>query len=132
MKTHLPEAFQPRLGLSSVCLAEDTSASTLPSDSRLQPIDAAVEARLQAMLHARTFDALILDALRPRIVDRAVLAPAMFHAMRAQVVERLEAMQHETADPDALAELHDALELLRTRDREHQLGECFRYSLLKG
>src|SRR5690606_27426844 len=110
MKTHLPEAFEPRLGLSSVCNAEESSTGLLPSDSRLQPIDAAVEARLHAMLHARTFDALILDALRPHIVDRAVLAPAMFHAMRGQVAARLEALQDEATAPDILAELHEAIE----------------------
>jgi hypothetical protein len=104
----------------------------LPEDSRLQPIDAAVEAQLRAMLRAETFDSVILDAVRPKAFDRAVLAPARFHLLREAVTVRLTALQRQTVVSEDALELQAAADLLRARSREHELGESLRYALLKG
>lgn len=132
MSLDLPEAFQPRVGLSSVAAAVDPTTTRLPDDSRLQPIDAAMEAQLRAMLQADTFDALILAAVRPRVFDRAVLAPHRFHALREEITERLVELEGQATHGDQIAELHAAASLLRARSREHALGETLRYALLKG
>ncbi|HRE05575.1 MAG TPA: hypothetical protein PKX00_08200 [Opitutaceae bacterium] len=132
MSTRLPEAFQPSVGLSSVFSGDETDGARLPEDSRLQPIDAAVEAQLRAMLRAETFDSVILDAVRPKVFDRAVLAPARFHLLREAVTARLTALQRQTGVPEDALELQAAADLLRARSREHELGESLRYALLKG
>jgi len=56
MSLDLPEAFQPRVGLSSVAAAVDPTATRLPDDSRLHPIHAAMEATL-AGLHTPAAEA---------------------------------------------------------------------------
>jgi BMFP domain-containing protein YqiC len=132
LNTHLPEAFQPHVGLSSVGSGDETGAALLPQDSRLQPIDAAVEAHLRAMLQAETFDSLILDAVRPMAFDRQVTAPARFHSLREAVIARLAALEVRATDPGEAAELRAAVDLLGRRSREHELGEALRYALLKG
>ncbi|MFO1450236.1 MAG: hypothetical protein U1F61_18900 [Opitutaceae bacterium] len=132
MSTHLPEAFHPHVGLSSVFAGDETDAARLPEDSRLQPIDAAVEAQLRTMLRAETFDSLILDAVRPKAFDRAVVAPARFHLLREAVTSRLTALQRLATGREDALELQAAADLLRARSSEHDLGESLRYALLKG
>lgn len=132
MNTPLPEAFRPHIGLTCVESGDETGAALLPEDSRLQPIDAAVEAHLRAMLQADTFDSLILEAVRPTAFDRGVTAPARFHGLREALILRFTALQAGAADPAEAAELRAAAELLRRRSREHELGEALRYALLKG
>ncbi len=132
MNKLLPEAFQPWVGLTDVALADESPSSRLPADSRLQPIDAAVEAQLRIMLRADTFDALILEAVRPSAFDRGVLAPARFHQLREAVSARLAARRLVAASPEETAELAAAAAVLRTRTNEHELGEALRYALLKG
>lgn len=131
MTRTLPEAFQPRVGLSSIFAVEDAGPAHLPDDSRLQPIDAAVEAQLRAMLQADTFDAQILGAVRPEAFDRTVLAPARFHALREEISARLAELRRH-AGREAAGELDAALAVLRARANEHELGETLRYALLKG
>lgn len=126
----LPEAFEPKIGLSSVASVEETDVG-LPDDSRLQPIDAAVEAQLRAILQAHTMDAVILEAVKPKAYDRTVLAPPRFHALREEVTARLQQLEH-VAPADQRAELQAAAAVLRARSREHELGETMRYALLKG
>jgi hypothetical protein len=128
----LPESFEPLVGLSSIFITDETASALLPEDSRLQPIDAAVEAQLRAMLRAETFDALILEAVRPMAFDRTVLAPTRFHLLREEIAARLDELLAESTDVEAIAELHAAANLLRARSREHELGETLRYALLKG
>ena len=132
MNKALPESFQPYVGLSSVFAADESTESRLPEDSRLQPIDAAVEAQLRAMLEAETFERLILEAVRPEVVDRNVLAPSRFHVLRDEITERLENRLRHTRDADEAAELQAAVTILRQRAREHELGESLRYALIKG
>jgi hypothetical protein len=132
MNAPLPEAFQPHIGLTLVESGDETGAALLPEDSRLQPIDAAVEAHLRAMLQAETFDSLILEAVRPTAFDRGVTAPARFHGLREALILRFAALQAGASDPAEAAELRAAAELLRRRSREHELGEALRYALLKG
>lgn len=131
MSRSIPESFQPRVGLSSIALDDAAGGQGLPEDSRLQPIEAAVEARLQALLQADTFEAKILEAVRPRGFDRTVLAPARFHQLREDITQRLQALGA-TAHGPLAAELRAAAELLERRGHEHALGESLRYALLKG
>ncbi len=132
MNKRLPEAFEPRVGLTSVFATEESATTQLPEDSRLQPIDAAVEAQLRAILQAETFDALILDAVRPSAVDRNVLAPSRFHLLREEVTTRLMEITRQSRDPEQRRELQAAIAVLRARSSEHELGETLRYALLKG
>lgn len=132
MNKPLPEAFHPHVGLSSIFAADVSAESRLPEDSRLQPIDAAVEAHLRAMLEAETFDRLILEAVRPEVVDRNVLAPSRFHVLRDEITARLEQRLRFTAEPEERDELQAAVDVLRRRAREHELGETLRYALIKG
>jgi hypothetical protein len=133
MRPELPEGFQQHLGLSSIVLVDEApDREELPSDSRLQPADAAVEVRLQGLLQAETFDHLILEAIRPEVFDREMLAPSRFHLLRERVTDRLTALRAATRAPEPAAELDAALEVLLRRSREHELGEALRYALLKG
>lgn len=132
MNHRRPEAFEPRLGLTSVEASDDSATARLPDDSRLQPTDAAVEVQLRAILQADTVDALILEAVRPQAFDRAVLAPSRFHLLREEVTARLDELQRGVEAPQHAAELKAAATLLRARSREHELGETLRYALLKG
>lgn len=132
MKKALPEAFQPRLGLSSIFLTGESETSKLPDDSRLQPIDVAVDAHLRAILRAETFESLILEAVRPKVFDRAVLGPSRFHLLREEISARLRELQRQTAAPEQAAELKAALAVLAARSSEHELGEALRYALIKG
>jgi len=132
MSRALPEAFEPRVGLSSVGASDDSFATRLPDDARLQPIDAAVEAQLRAILQAKTIDHLILAAVRPVAFDRDVLAPARFHGLREAITTRLAGLQQAATHPEQIAECQAAATLLRARSSEHELGETLRYALLKG
>ena len=131
MSRSIPESFQPYIGLSSIALDDRPAGSGLPDDSRLQPIDASVEARLKIMLQAETFDSMILEAVRPKAFDRNVLAPSRFHVLREAVTARLAALRANATGP-AAAELDAAAAVLERRGSEHELGEALRYALLKG
>ncbi len=132
MNSKLPEAFHPRIGLTDIALSDESPHAKLPDDSRLQPIDASVEAQLRAMLQATTFDSMILDAVRPQAFDRNILAPSRFHILRDEITARLTALQRTAASPAEAAELLAAVNLLHARSSEHELGEALRYALLKG
>ena len=130
-------------GLTSLCISmiPDTNSKKrlnpeplplLPEDSRLQPIDAAVERQLEAMLQAETFEKVMLDALRPQVSDSGILHPGVFHAMRGEVLDVLQTALAQETDPAALEDLHAALELLQHLGQAHELGEQYRYALLKG
>lgn len=127
-----PEAFQPRLGLSSIELADESSTPLLPEDSHLQPINAAVERQLEAMLHAETFEKVVLDALRPQVQDQSVLHPSVFHPLREQVQNNLRQELSWQTDATVLDELKAAVGLLDHLGAVHELGEQYRYALLKG
>ena len=132
MKNVLPDAFHPHIGLTDIALTDANVDARLPDDSRLQPIEAAVEAQLKAMLQADTFDALILDALRPDAFDREVLAPWRFHTLREAALTRIQTRLTFAADTADAQELRAAAQLLRARGLEHELGQTLRYALLKG
>ena len=133
MKKESPEAFHPHLGLKTIELVDQApDREELPADSRLHPIDSAVEARLQLLLQAETFDAMILEAVRPGVFDRDVLAPSRFHLLREKITARLVELHAADRSPETVAELGAAVEILRRRANEHELGEALRYALLKG
>lgn len=128
----LPEAFQPRIGLASIELADESPHALLPEDSHLQPINAAVERQLEAILQAETFEKVILDALRPHVADQSVLHPSIFHPMREEVTTKLLHELQQSSDPQVQQELQAALDLLAHLADVHALGEQYRYALLKG
>ena len=128
----LPEAFQPRIGLASIEIGDESPAPLLPDDSHLQPINAAVEQQLEAMLEAETFEKVVLDALRPRVRDQSVLHPSVFHPLRDEVMQALRMESDAQTDPAVIQELHEAIHLLDHLRAVHDLGEQYRYALLKG
>ncbi|GAA5149706.1 hypothetical protein GCM10023213_47770 [Prosthecobacter algae] len=128
----LPEAFQPRIGLTSIEIGDESPAPLLPDDSHLQPINAAVEQQLEAMLEAETFEKVVLDALRPRVRDQSVLHPSVFHPLRDEVMQALRMESDTQTDPAVIQELHEAIHLLDHLRAVHDLGEQYRYALLKG
>jgi hypothetical protein len=132
VKSQLPDSFHPHVGLTDIALTDEAVRDRLPDDSRLQPIDAAVEAQLKAMLKADSFDAVILAALRPASFDREVLAPSRFHTLRDAVLARMQERLSTTPNADEAAELRAATDLLRARGHEHELGQTLRYALIKG
>jgi hypothetical protein len=66
------------------------------------------------------------------VVDRNVLAPSRFHVLRDEITARLEQRLRFTDEPDERDELQAAIDVLRRRAREHELGESLRYALIKG
>lgn len=128
----LPDSFKPYLGLTSIELTDEPSDVKLPDDAQLQPTDASVEAQLEELLQAKTFQKVMLDALRPQVADRSILHPANFHGLRQQVLDKLtEALKNEP-DPEIQRELFEAAGLLQHLGQAHELGEQYRYALLKG
>ena len=128
----LPQSFQPRLGLASIELADEPTRPLLPEDSHLQPIDAAVERQLEALLQAETFEKVMLDALRPRVVDQDILHPGIFHPLREEVIGMLRSELAQSMDAALTQELEAAIALLEHLGAAHDLGEQYRYALLKG
>ena len=128
----LPDSFQPRLGIASIELADEPVTSLLPDDSRLQPIDAAVERQLEVLLQAETFEKVMLDALRPRVKDQSILHPSIYHPLREEVMGKLRTELHDTNDRSLAQELQSAMDLLEHLGAAHDLGEQYRYALLKG
>ena len=128
----LPDSFQPRVGISSIELADESAAPLLPDDSRLQPIDAGVERQLEALLQAETFEKVMLDALRPKVKDQSILHPSIFHPLREEVMGKLHNEMAHTGDRALAQELRAAVELLEHLGAAHALGEHYRYALLKG
>lgn len=128
----LPEAFQPRIGLASIELADESPTPLLPEDSRLQPIDAAVERQLESILQAETFEKVMLDALRPHVQDRNILRPGVYHPLREEVLGELAAALQGEKDAAVAQELRAAVDLLQHLGVVHDLGEQYRYALLKG
>lgn len=128
----LPEAFQPRVGLASIELADESPTPLLPEDSRLQPIDAAVERQLESILQAETFEKVMLDALRPHVQDRNILRPGVYHPLREEVLGELAAALQGEKDAAVAQELRAAVDLLQHLGVVHDLGEQYRYALLKG
>lgn len=131
MKT-LPESFLPHIGISQVELADETEGPMLPQDVELHPVDAAVENQLEELLRAQTFHKMMLDALHPVVRDQSILRPGKFHQLRLEVMQQLESAIAETSDEAAQRELFETLGLLRQMGISHELGEQYRYSLLKG
>src|SRR5262245_19706246 len=127
----LPESFRPHIGLSSIELTDQPLTSLLPDDTQLQPTDASVEAQLEELLQAKTFQKVMLDALRPQVEDRSTLHPSKFHPLRTQVLERLAAAAEKESDPELKQELLQATSLLLQLGQAHELGEQYRYALLK-
>jgi len=130
--TRLPDSFRPSMGLASIELANESETSQLPSDSSLQPIDAAVEKQLEQMLQPVTFERVMLDALRPKVTDHSILRPGAFHALRDQVLHRLAEAQPKAPDPTSAEEIRVAIAFLHHLGEIHNLGEQYRYALLKG
>lgn len=128
----LSDSFHPRIGLASIELADESPTPLLPEDSRLQPIDAAVEKQLEAMLQAETFEKVMLDSLRPKVQDNSILRPGVYHPLREEVMQKLIKAQQEATDPQAAQELQAAVALLQHLGLVHDLGEQYRYALLKG
>jgi hypothetical protein len=128
----LPESFQSRLGLASIEISHEAVTPLLPDDSRLQPIDASVEAQMEAILHAQTFERVMLDAIRPALSDQSMLRPGVFHLMREELVNSLKTALGTTADPAFLDEIQAVLGFLQDLADDHALGEQYRYALLKG
>lgn len=128
----LPDAFKPHLGLSSIELADEPLHALLPEDTQLQPTDAAVEAQLEELLQAKTFQKVMLDSLRPRVEDRSILHPVNFHPLRGKVLDKLTDALNLEADPGLKRELFEAAGLLQQLGQAHELGEQYRYALLKG
>lgn len=128
----LPESFQTKLGLASIEIADQQVAPLLPEDSRLQPIDASVEAKMEAILQANTFERVMLDAIRPRVEDQSMLRPGMFHLMREEILKALVTALQDTADPQQQEEIQGVIGLLNGLGADHELGEQYRYALLKG
>ena len=120
------------MGLASIELANEPEAAQLPDDSALQPINAAVEAKLEEMLQPRTFERVMLDSLRPHVEDHSILRPGPFHALRDQVLRRLDEALIKAPDKTASKEILTAMEFLRHLGEVHSLGEQYRYALLKG
>lgn len=127
-----PEAFQPRVGLSSIEIATEGTQPQLPDDSMLQPTDAAVEAQLEAMLEAKTFDRMVMAALKPQVSDQSILRPTYYHALREEIGQKLTHSRMQSLDPAMNEELDAALRLLSELGDAHHLGETYRYALLKG
>lgn len=129
----LPDAFQPRLGIASVeHWDEQEVLALLPEDSRLQPIDAAVEAKMEEILHARTFEATVMEAFRPRAGAGGLPSPHEFYSMREKLLQRLQELAPEAKDPAVAEDLRRAAALLQQQVQVHALGEQYRYALLKG
>ncbi|MES2596722.1 MAG: hypothetical protein V4662_15375 [Verrucomicrobiota bacterium] len=128
----LPEAFQPRIGLASIELADESPHALLPDDSHLQPINAAVERQLESMLQAETFEKVMMDALRPHVQDQSVLHPSIFHPMRDEVAMKLREEIQTQYDMGVVQELRAAMALLDHLGAVHDLGEQYRYALLRG
>ena len=128
------ESFRPHLGLSSIELSSGAEEGPLlPDDSGLDPIDAAVESRLSAILDARNFERVMLDAIRPGIIDSTILKPGPFHALQREIALKVEAARGDAAGgPDAQVELRALSALLEKLGADHELGEHYRYALLKG
>lgn len=127
------DSFKPYLGLSSIELAGDVGdIDLLPEASGMDPIDAAVEARLEAILNARDYERVMLDAIRPEVADRSILKPGRFHAIRRQILAKLEEAEKKDGEPAARQEEVALAQLLRKLGADHELGEHYRYALLKG
>lgn len=126
------QSFQSHLGLASIEVADESSEPLLPQDSRLQPIEAAVERQLETLLQAETFEKVILDALRPRVRDQSMLLPSAFHALREEVLNLFYHAATANADPATAQDLQAAVALLNDLGAAHDLGEQYRYALLKG
>ena len=128
----IPQSFHSQVGLTSIELADESPQPLLPEDAQLQPINAAVERQLEAMLQAETFEKVMLDALRPHVHDQSILMPSAFHPLRGEVLAALyrEAQVH--SDSALLGELQEAIALLQELGAAHDLGEQYRYALLKG
>jgi hypothetical protein len=120
------------MGLASIELANEPDTTQLPDDSSLQPIDAAVEAKLEEMLQPRTFERVMLDALRPRVEDHSILKPGTFHALRDQILRNLDEALILAPDKEASKDVLAAMDFLRHLGEVHSLGEQYRYALLKG
>ncbi len=120
------------MGLASIELADESPTPLLPEDSRLQPIDAAVERQLEVMLQAETFEKVMLDALRPLVQDSSILRPSIYHPLREEVLNQLLEALHDQSDMQVVHELRAAVDLLQHLGVVHDLGEQYRYALLKG
>jgi Type III secretion system YscX (type_III_YscX) len=129
--TDIPESFQPGLGLTSIELWDDAAVSKLPQSEVLHPNVEAVPAQLPAILEARTFENWILQALRPKITDPNILVPGRYIQLRQRVLNKLLAMHAAAPDLEREYDLEQAIELLRQESHNHELGQEFRYALLK-
>lgn len=132
MPGKVPGPLQPNVGLTGIEFWDGNEEVSLPDDSRLSPIDSPVEAKLQEILIANTFDRVILDAIRPDIVEREILHPRNYYALRDDLIAKFEAALPKMTDATFKAEVSAALEQLKTQSEFHNHGEQYRYALLKG
>ena len=128
------DSFKPHVGLSSIELSDGIDpADALPDAAGMDPIDASVEARLASILVAKDFERVMLDAIQPDVGDRSIVKPGRFHALRRQILEKLE-MSGGSGNPTepVTQELAELTALLKKLGEDHDLGEHYRYALLKG
>ncbi len=128
------DSFRPYIGLSSIELSSglEDGVPLLPEDSGLDPIDAAVEARLAAILEAKNFDRVMLDAIRPNVEDHSILKPGRFYSIRREILEKLRQVLQSENGSEAQEELNALAKLLEKLAADHDLGEHYRFALLKG
>ena len=127
------DSYGPNIGISAIELAEGLeNAPKLPEESQVVPIDSSVEARLASILEAKNFDRVMLEALKPGVQDKSILKPGAFHGLRREVVEKLNEAIAESPDSEARRELESLRQLLDKLAADHDLGEHYRYALLKG
>ena len=126
------DSLGPNIGLSSIELSDGIDEPELPIDSGVDPIDSSVEESLANLLEAKNFEWVMLDSIRPQVQDSGILKPGHFHGIRRDIVEKIGSLDAGGMEPEVVEELKDLLALLEKLAADHELGEHYRYALLKG
>lgn len=120
-------------GIESITHARPEAATTMPESGDAPPPDVGARAQLDGLLQEHSMDDRLDEALRPRLENRALLAPARFHAALGAVQLLLRQTAQERADDSTEARvLNRAVRLLVEESSLRELVQMYRSALYQG
>ncbi|MDR1437717.1 MAG: hypothetical protein LBI69_01505 [Puniceicoccales bacterium] len=131
-----PEKFSLDIGLEKITTNRNQQrVPRLPERGEIGPSDGRIEERLQEIIDLKTFESILIDALRPNIKNRQLLLPVHFRRCLISLCDSLRKLSAEK-NGEETEEIKALLSLLETHLREetgrNELLEQYRLMILMG
>jgi hypothetical protein len=132
-----PQQFSMDVGLTKITTNKNQKkVLRLPDSGEINPSDGRIEERLEKIIDLKTFESILIDALRPKIKNRQLLVPVHFRrclvALRDSLRQRLE-MEKGRDVSEEMSRLLEILEIhMQEETGRNELLEQYRLMILMG